>query len=287
MTHLNDAQIGSRKAINMNTDKYQYIVERSKENVREFRSGLQSIILAPPRKGNIVMFHLGRSGSTVLARMLSDHRKIFWVGEIYNLPIRFGKYTTTNPILRLDKKMRFVPNEFFGFEVKPFHLELLGISLAQFVDALRCRDFSHFVLLERRNYLRKIISSVILHQYGKRHENSASPTLTKVFLNIDCIEIDRQRKTLLGFLEKFDKDIKEVKRACERDTLLEIVYEDHIFGDPFVGYKRMCDFLSLTPEQTSIRISKTNPFPIHEMVINFEEVEKTLRGTAYEWMVYA
>ena len=42
------------------------------------------------RRGNLVMFHVGRSGSTVLASLLQQHPDMYWDGELFD-----GDYRAT------------------------------------------------------------------------------------------------------------------------------------------------------------------------------------------------
>lgn len=65
-----------------------------------------------------------------------------------------------------------------------------------------------------------------------------------------------------------------------------MTYEDDISKDPLVGYKRICQFLGAGLEKVSIRFGKTNPFKLSDIIINFEEVERILRGSPFEWMLY-
>jgi hypothetical protein len=36
-----------------------------------------------------------------------------------------------------------------------------------------------------------------------------------------------------------------------------------------------------------VKLRKVNPFPLRELIANFEEVEDRLKGTEHEWMLYA
>src|SRR6516225_3158271 len=47
------------------------------------------------RRGNVVMFHLGRSGSTVLASLLQQNPGVFWDGELFE-----GYYGATDETMR-------------------------------------------------------------------------------------------------------------------------------------------------------------------------------------------
>ena len=249
------------------------------------------------RPGNAVMFHIGRCGSTVVARLLSRHSKICWGNELY-APIfsdwrsRNNGYEVTGElpndaidILRTSSIHAW--NQFYGFEMKPFHFRLIGYSPEVYLRHLRTLGFTHFVVLDRRNRLRKVISSVIAHQQGKQTHIDADTKskLTRVHLDVNEIRIDFESKPLLDFLVGYDDQLRLLNTLLQGENTLRLTYEDDIQDDPRVAYSRICNFLGLPPEDSTVELSRTNPFPIREMVENFQELEQTLQGTPYEWMI--
>ena len=52
------------------------------------------------------------------------------------------------------------------------------------------------------------------------------------------------------------------------------------------AYKRVCEFVGIEPTETIVRLKKTNPFQIEDMLENFDEVKSELKNTPYEWMLY-
>ena len=63
-------------------------------------------------------------------------------------------------------------------------------------------------------------------------------------------------------------------------------YEDDILPDPKIAYEKVCGFLDLEVRNPKVNLRRTNPFDIHEIVENYAELEKTLKNTKYEWMLY-
>lgn len=53
------------------------------QKVTEVSKTALKYMASPLRSGNIVMFHIGRSGSTVLGDLLDQHSSVYWDGEIY------------------------------------------------------------------------------------------------------------------------------------------------------------------------------------------------------------
>ena len=67
--------------------------------------------------------------------------------------------------------------------------------------------------------------------------------------------------------------------------MLQLTYEEHISIDPTVGYRAVCDFLGLQAPPVVMRLRKTNPFPLQDIVQNWDEVVDALSGTEYAWML--
>ena len=254
-------------------------------------------LLAPSRPGNVAMFHIGRCGSTVVGQLLKQHRRIYWASELYT-PIflewqRKNAGTETvgempaDAIDILRRNMRLALHRFYGFEVKPFHFPLIGYSPESFVHHLEALGFSHFILLDRKNRLRKIVSSVIAHQEGAQYHirRNAKVRKTRAYIDVEELRIDFDTKPLLDYLCDYDEQIRTLEGLLKGRKCLKITYEEDVQKDPRVAYSRICDFLGLDPSDTPVRLSRTNPFPVREMIENVEEVEEVLHGTPYEWML--
>jgi LPS sulfotransferase NodH len=249
-----------------------------------------------PRNRYIAMFHIGRSGSRVLADILNQHPQVYWDGEIYERLIQdWEKKGNTigthglpvDPIEHLQQRMTGSENTFFGFEVKFFHLRLAHITLQHFIEHLYQLGFSHFIILKRKNALRKIVSSVIAHKNAQYHISANEKTKkTRIELDIDNVQIDRDAKPLVAYLQDYEKNFRKLEMLLKDQQVLQLTYEDDISANPYVGYQKICHFLEITPQAVSIRYGKTNPFTLAEMLINFTEVEHLFNGTPFEWMLY-
>ncbi|MBN1187059.1 MAG: hypothetical protein JXB49_32575 [Bacteroidales bacterium] len=255
-------------------------------------------VLTPFRPGNIVMFHIGRCGSTVLSTLLEQHQNVFWASEIYE-PIfkKWRNYTNgkeiasempEDAIIYLKKSMQKAFHRYYGFEVKPFHIRLIGYSEDSFLENLDALGFSHYIFLDRRNRLRKIVSSLIAHKDRMRYHQDSEITakLKHVFVDVNNVAIDYDQKPLLSFLSDYDKDVASIRSMLKTKNCLDLTYEEHVQNEPRVGYQQICEFIGIKPKEVTIKLSRTNPFPVRNMIENFEEVENILKGTEYEWMLY-
>jgi hypothetical protein len=248
------------------------------------------------RLGAVAMFHIGRCGSTVLADLLQQNRRICWDGELYQaycdrleskgVVLAPHSLRGESPFALLRQHMRFSGARHYGFAVKFYNLRCYGVKLSVFVDEIEKFGVDHFILLERRNYLRKIVSSVAAEKAGKYHLRIGSnPELVRVKIEIDQLDLDYDRKPLLDHLRGFRDDILNFQRLMNGRRFLKLTYEDHIMDDPVKTSVRVCEFLGISPAPAVIRYTRSTPFPLRDVVANFREVEVALAGTEFAWML--
>jgi LPS sulfotransferase NodH len=242
------------------------------------------------------MFHIGRCGSTVVAKLLQQHHNIHWANELYE-PI-FKQWNRLNPdftqpgvmpmapIKYLKKSISKSKVETYGFEIKPYHLRLVGMPLENYLKEIEGLGFQHFILLDRKNKLRKIISSIKARQSGIYHLNLGSkPKLEKINIPVHKIQIDHESKSLINFIDDYIKDIKIIDNILQNKNLLKLTYENDIENDPLVAYSKICSFIGVDEISPKISLSKTTPFPIRDLVENYDEVSNYLANSPYKWML--
>lgn len=253
------------------------------------------------KSGHVCMIHIGRCGSTVLSNMIEQNFSINWAGELYE-PI-FKLYGSNrldfNQVLRSeispidylsqDMKEPTKPTKpIYGFEIKPYHFRLLKQDPQEYVDLLGELGFTKFILLNRANRLRKIISSLIAHQTGVFHVSPGhfvrSPK-TKVFINLESLAIDHDSKTLLEYLQDYDKQWAMVNGIVSDRDLLSLEYSRDIEKGLSVGYGKVSRFLDLPLKTPKVYYKRTNPYPLSELVENYEELCNLLGDTKYSWML--
>ncbi len=237
------------------------------------------------------MFHIGRSGSSVLADMFFQHADLIWGGEIYRRPIRQLGASALKPIQPPDP-LAFASERFqasvasnYGFEVKFYHLDLLGMPLENYVNGLSQIGVDRFIVLRRNNYLRKIVSSVIAKETDLWHvRDNTKPKLTAVRIEVDKLHLDRQWGSLMTFLKKFDEDFRRLDALLSGLPALKISYEEDVECNPLVAYRKIVDFCGLATIDPEVRLRKTNPYPLRELIVNYEEVRAYLAETDFAWM---
>ena len=254
-----------------------------------------SHLLTPFRPGNILVIHIGRCGSTVLGNMLNQHPKIYWASELYE-PI-FGSWREKNMGIETVENMPEdaiqilkdnywnALHRYYGFEMKPYHFDLIQYDPSKFIHRIEQMGFSHFIMLDRKNRLRKVVSSVIAHKKGNYHSTKIKNTKNSTKIDVNKVEIDFQSKTLIQFLNDYDTQFEQIENLLLGNKVLKLTYEDHISKNPRLAYKKVCEFLDLSAPSVSLNLRKTNPHPLNDLIENFGEVRNTLKGTKHEWML--
>jgi hypothetical protein len=259
------------------------------------RKKTMSFISQLLRNTNIAMFHMGRCGSTVVGNMLNDHPDVAWAGELFE-----GK---KNLALSFSEKLEFVKStlksssysqitKFYGFETKYMpstHLseDCIGMSLEDYVSLLRNLGFSKFIVLHRKNYLRRIISGEVGRQKGQWHSTQKVKNSTLVQLDINAIRYGNSSHNLLDLFHSFDENYHFLENMMSKENTLFLIYEEDILENPIKAYSKVCNFLGIAPISSEISLKRTNPFSCQEMVYNFDEVRTLLENTSYSWMLHS
>ncbi len=254
---------------------------------------------------NICMLHSGRCGSTVLASMLNQHSEIHWAGEIFQYK-SLGKKNRKN-IKKHNGVKTIITHQrdscterFFGFETKILPEQHMGahrinLTLKEYLSLLQELAFSKIIVLKRKNILRQAISAIIGEQRGFWHISLAKKT-ENITVNETVIDINHifgQGSYLFGgrpvSLVQYLRHIKEHHKILESikptiDRALHLAYEEDIQYDPHMGYRKICEFISANPESPDILLKSVNPYPLSELVVNFDEVKAHLKATEFEWM---
>jgi hypothetical protein len=236
----------------------------------------------------VVMFHVGRCGSTVVAELLKQHRRITWDGELFEPVIREKLDERDLGAAGLLKARVDQAQDVYGFELKylpSHHQRILDLSLDDLVDLAEQVGVSHYVTLHRRNYLRRVVSGAIGRERKRWHRkgDEGEPS-TITHLDLESIPFG-PRKPLLKVFEELGQGEGDLKIRLAAKTTLELTYEDDIESDPLSAYNSICEFAGLEAESVETTLHPTGDRPLSAMVENYAEVESLIKGTRYEWML--
>jgi hypothetical protein len=247
-------------------------------------------------KNNVCIFHNGRCGSTVVGNLLGKHNKIHWDGQIYaKLFVKpdgktFGKteFEKGLAIDVLNDRMKDVFTKFYGFDVKRNHISWLNFSVSDYVQQLVHMGFDQFVVLERKNHLRTILSYTIAREAGVWHlHRNEQPVEKAIHINPDKVYLEYEEIDLLEALDEISNYYVTLRKVFAELNLsyLNLIYEEDIREDPLNAYRKIIDHIGLKPKHPKTRFNRTNPFPINKMVSNYDELAKYLSNTPYKWML--
>lgn len=242
------------------------------------------------RPGNVAMFHGGRSGSTVLGLMLQETHRVLWAGELYETPVADQTLTAASghdaPVRYLRRHMIHAGSRYYGFEVKLQHLRMLHLEPPEYVESLSGLGFDHFILLRRRNTLRALVSIAIAAEDGRYHQAAdAPPVLRRVVIPVEVVSPLGVKRSLIARLEHREARFSVLEHALRGRNVLHLTYEEDVNPDPLVGYRRICSFLGMEADDVTVRLGRTNPFPLRRIIVNLDEVQEALSGSPYEWML--
>lgn len=249
------------------------------------------------RVGNLVMFHNGRCGSTVLARQLEQNKKILWGHEIFqNIPhvmhlINHRKTKLQNIESLLQVRMYRKSCSYYGFDMKgmPEHdlsKDCLDMDLPVLLDLLHKNDYTHHIILKRQNYLRRVVSILVSRKKGEWHTSTEISKPTKIIVDTsNLVVIKDYCISLLKHFEEVDDYYSRLENLLINRKTLNLIYENDIMDDPKVAYQKVCNFLEIEYQEPNISMKRTNPFSLEDMVENLDEVRRCLAGTKYHWML--
>lgn len=245
-------------------------------------------------QNRIVLFHVGRCGSTVLSDLLAQHKNLYWGGELFNdgkLAESPGFRPTPGWIrAMIELSAQRGGHEHFGFEsrIHDFRPDRVPLSIPEFVAFLENLGFRHFVVLRRNNLLRIVISANVAGQTRQMQvlQSPSAPTRVRVDPAQPWAEWGWEG-SLTTILDRLDRFYSDVEQAVAGRKGLTLAYENDIEGDPRVAYRKVCELAGLQPMAVNVRLSRVNPFGIEQMISNYDEVATALRGTRHEWMLGA
>ena len=249
------------------------------------------------RSRNIAMFHMGRCGSSVLGDLLYQHSQIQWSGEIYFPYIRewrtqksqhSGKRIVLqpDPLRILRQKMFAAGSKNFGCEIKFHHITEGCYDIQNFIDILDRKKFT-YIILKRDNFLRSIISHTVMYNLSEKkthNKSSEKATLKQVYIDVENTGYNGYKKPLIEHLTIHKENHVHLEKLLSGHNYLNLSFEKDISADPNNAYSKVCHFLNVEPEEISVRLSKTNPFSLSDIIINYDEVKAYLKDTEYAWM---
>lgn len=241
------------------------------------------------------MLHTARCGSTVLARMLGQHRAVHDDGELYLATFeRFDELGTTpneavfDAVDHLRSRLSRSGRRWYVFDVQFDHIARLHGDPASYLSGLHEIGVSKIIVLRRLNLLRKVTSTLMAQRRGRWDVPVGAPTESfEVEVPRGSFVADGMSGTLIEHLDRSSRwyETADELLAGLAVDVLWLDYETHLMNDPALGYRMVLDFLGLPFQGVDVTIQRLNTRPLSEVLVNHDEVTVWLSGSPYEWML--
>lgn len=244
------------------------------------------------RPGVVAMLHVGRCGSTVLANLLAQNARIYWDGKLHRKAyMLYGDAMRRFDMARWTRRQFAISgSRYYGFEFKILadqYPAILGTTTRDFLHDCEEMGVTHYILLVRRNTLRHVVSHYASRNRGSWHASAADSVRRKDF-TLDITDIttgSAPGRPLIDYLQEVDDMHEEARALTRAHKFLEIEYEADINDQGAqYAYNKICNFLEVAPGEAEVKNVKLNPFPLRDILRNYDEVADALRGTKFEWM---
>jgi len=255
---------------------------------------LRYYLNSPSRIGNIALFTAGRCGGTLIGHMLNQHPAVNWGGEVFHRASKkYRHYAcfTHKPLNILKLKMYSHSCQYFGFETKALDsLQLrkteLNMVLTDYFNSLSAMGFNKYIILKRENYLKRVACAALSRQTGDWDlSTEKNVSFQTVKINVNEYRYGSMTASLINHFRYLDKYYKVLDELLGNLNVLQLSYEKDLEAEPLSGFEKVCDYLSISPFKASVNFQKTDPFSLQELVRNYSEVERMLKGTEYGWML--
>jgi LPS sulfotransferase NodH len=233
-------------------------------------------IKSPENK--FVIYTRGRTGSTVLTELLNCHPEIFCDVEIFNFIYCGSRIKFPIPYIKsCSKRSAVYGKSVYGFKVKiaQLRVEHQYSNYDKILSDLS-KDGWKFIHLKRVNFLRHKLSSLIATETKIFHlRNGEAGEQRKIHVDFDVImegitygeEVERTEEENL-------KNIPHIKVIYETDILDNSKHQETA--------DRIFEYLGLSPHPVTTDLKRITVDRLQDMIINYEEIEKRLKGTRFE-----
>jgi hypothetical protein len=152
----------------------------------------------------------------------------------------------------------------YGFETKYLpqqHLShnCINMNIENYVKFLRDLGFTYFIVLDRKNYLRRAIFATVGKQKGIWFSKDKISAPSNITVDINSFSTGVRRESLLDLFSSMDKSYERLRSSLSSRNTLLLTYEEDIQDDPLVAYRKVCEFLGVTDESPEISLHRTNP----------------------------
>jgi len=241
-----------------------------------------------------VIFHTGRCGSTVLTQLLNRQKGVFCAGEVFEWDFKNyqknGGELSPAEFLTMRKQKRN-PNAYFGCEIKILpgtHLDLMGLTPEQSVEAFSRLGFEKLILLHRANVLDRIISQLVaVHRKAYTRKPQEKVDIPSFRIPVNDIRVGPNGYTLVDAIQMF-QDCRAAmldgfaSHDCE---VLNLSFEADIRDDPNAAASKVARHVGFGFRPRKPALRRIVEVRKEDFIVNYDEVRRCLSDTAFEWML--
>lgn len=229
------------------------------------------VIGAPARCTRFVVFGQGRTGSTLLASLLSSHPEVQCDGEILRAAL-------TDPFVHVARCQAASAKPVHGFKVKIYQLkDAQQIAPALFLNEM-ARMGTKIIFLSRRNVLRQVLSNRIA--LANRYHFRLGDTVVLEPVRVEPTE-------LLAAIASRDEHRRDEEAAIGSLVVHRMVYENDLISPE--AQRRSLEscfgFLGVAPEPVFTDLVRGVTGPLSSHIVNYASVVAALAGTPYEHLL--
>ena len=245
--------------------------------VRPYYEAALGLVPSSSHLHRFIIYGQGRTGSTLLQRMLHQHPNVSCIGEplnqLWKRPLLTPDRVIENRALAEYRKGYST----FGCHIKSYQLlNGYGTDPSRFIERQIAGRWQ-VIHLYRSDTVRQCISTLVAEQRGVYHHATGSERSERqpVCINTDkLLELCRLRA---------DLKVKEHEQAT-RLGLLQINYETHLL-DPG-GHQRTADlcfaYLGLASIVVKTPLERTGASRVSDQVANYSAVRSALREAGFD-----
>lgn len=220
------------------------------------------------KKSRFVVFGQGRTGSTLLASLLSSHSEIQCDGEILAERVRHSLGYIESHEAASEKPV-------YGFKVKIYQLsETQKLVPAEFLRNL-VNVGTKIIFLSRRNLLRHALSNYVAR---------ANRYHFRIGERVDVKPVHFEPEELLEVMNRRAEHRRKEEAAVLNLDVHRMVYEDDLI-DPVVQQRSLNDcftFLGVPLQPVFTDLIRGVTGPLSSYFSNYSEVAAALKNTQYE-----
>jgi hypothetical protein len=168
------------------------------------------------------------------------------------------------------------------------HPGIFDLTALQLASVLAEYGYTQAVILERRNILRRMVSHCLASETNCYHlaSTDAPPNLREIHIDVDRIQVGRSTRPLLEWLDLIAASQSQIKQHyATNSSSLHLSYEDHILDNPLKGYEAICNHLAIPPTPAQVRLQKTNPFRLSDIIVNYDAISSLVGSSQHAWML--